>query len=142
MADWNIHLGVSTRRIYETLIYAYMSIYVNICQYIHSKFVLQLQKFTCLLVSANGTFLLQLLKPVIRGCSGFHMWSKQLDNLNSEEILENTRCLNRYRTRQFFNNFTTNEDIATKFEADYRHIHLHFSHNERTSVQISLQYLH
>ena len=67
-----------------------------------------------------------------------------------------------------FNNFTTNEDIETKFEADYRHtlqthtadtryrhtlqthtadthyihIPLRFSHNERTPVQISLQYLH
>jgi len=30
-------------------------------------------------------------------------------------------CPTRYRTRHFFNNFTTNEDIATKFEADYRH---------------------
>jgi len=27
----------------------------------------------------------------------------------------------RYRTRHFFNNFTTNEDIATKFEADLPH---------------------
>jgi len=47
----------------------------------------------------------------------------------------------RYRTRHFFNNFTTN-DTATKFEAYYRHIPLHFSHNERTPVQISLQCLH
>jgi len=30
-------------------------------------------------------------------------------------------CPTRYRTRHFFNNFTTNEDIATKFEEDYRH---------------------
>jgi len=29
-----------------------------------------------------------------------------------------TGCPTRYQTRQFFNNFTTNEDIATKFEAD------------------------
>ena len=29
-----------------------------------------------------------------------------------------TRCPSRYRTRHFFNNFTTNEDIKTKFEAD------------------------
>ena len=29
-------------------------------------------------------------------------------------------CPTRYRTRHFFNNLTT-EDIATKFEADYRH---------------------
>jgi len=48
----------------------------------------------------------------------------------------------RYRNWHFFNNFTTNEDIATKFESDYRQIPLHFSHNERTAVQISLQYLH
>ena len=27
----------------------------------------------------------------------------------------------RYRTRHFFNNFTSNEDIATKFEADLPH---------------------
>ena len=44
-------------------------------------------------------------------------------------------CPTRYRNRHFFNNFTINEDIATKFEAGYRHIALHFSHNERTLVQ-------
>jgi len=47
-------------------------------------------------------------------------------------------CPTRYRTRHFFNNFSTNEDIAKKFEADYRHIPLQFSHNERTPVQISV----
>jgi hypothetical protein len=30
-------------------------------------------------------------------------------------------CLTRYQTRQFFNNCTTNEDIATKFEAGLPH---------------------
>jgi len=30
-------------------------------------------------------------------------------------------CPTRYRTRHFFNNFTTNEDIATKLEADIPH---------------------
>jgi hypothetical protein len=35
------------------------------------------------------------------------------------QILRNTTgCPTRYRTRHFFNNFTTNEDIATQFEAD------------------------
>jgi len=48
----------------------------------------------------------------------------------------------RYRTRHFFNNFTTNEDIATTTDTHYRHIPLHFSHNERTPAQISLHYLH
>ena len=33
----------------------------------------------------------------------------------------NTGCPTRYRTRHLFNNFTTNEDIATKFEADLPH---------------------
>ena len=37
---------------------------------------------------------------------------------------------------------TANGDVATKFDADYRHIPLHFSHNESSPVQISLQYLH
>jgi len=32
-----------------------------------------------------------------------------------------TECPTRYRTRHFFNNFTTNEDITTKFEADLPH---------------------
>ena len=34
---------------------------------------------------------------------------------------ESTVCPTRYRTRHFFNNFTTNEDIATKFEANLPH---------------------
>jgi hypothetical protein len=32
-----------------------------------------------------------------------------------------TGCPTRYRTQNFFNNFTTNEDIAKKFEADLPH---------------------
>jgi len=32
-----------------------------------------------------------------------------------------TGCPTCYRTRHFFNNFTTNEDIATKFESDLPH---------------------
>ena len=43
-----------------------------------------------------------------------------------------TLCPTRYWTRHFFNTFTTNEDIATKFEADYRHITLHFPHSGRS----------
>jgi hypothetical protein len=31
----------------------------------------------------------------------------------------NTGCPTRYRNRHFFNNFTTNEDIAAKFERTY-----------------------
>jgi len=32
-----------------------------------------------------------------------------------------TGCPTRYRTRHFFNNFTTNEDIATKIEEGKSH---------------------
>jgi hypothetical protein len=32
-----------------------------------------------------------------------------------------TGCPTRYRTRHFFNNSTTNEDTATKSEADFPH---------------------
>ena len=39
----------------------------------------------------------------------------------SKYLENNIACPTRYRTRHFFNNVVTNEDIATKFEADYRH---------------------
>jgi len=32
-----------------------------------------------------------------------------------------TGCPTRYQTQRFFNNLTTNEDIATKFKADLPH---------------------
>ena len=35
--------------------------------------------------------------------------------------LDYTECPTPYRTLHFFNNFTTNEDIATKFEANLPH---------------------
>jgi hypothetical protein len=38
-----------------------------------------------------------------------------------------TGCPTTYQTRQFFNNFTTNKDIAQQLGAHYRHIPVHFS---------------
>jgi len=43
--------------------------------------------------------------------------AKQIRNVKKT----NTVCPTRYRTRHFFNNFTTNEDIATKLEANLLH---------------------
>ena len=44
------------------------------------------------------------------------------DNFPLKNVsLVSTVCPTRYRTWHFFNNFTTNEDIATKFEADLPH---------------------
>jgi hypothetical protein len=46
-----------------------------------------------------------------------------------------TECPTRYQTRYFFNNFTTNEDIATKFKADLPHCVRNVREKERTPVQ-------
>ena len=35
--------------------------------------------------------------------------------------VSDTGCPTRYRTRYFFNNSNTNDDIATKFEKEYVH---------------------
>ena len=52
------------------------------------------------------------------------------------------QCPTRYRTRNFFNNSKTNEDIATKFEQDY----VRCVRNEEKCVcsvcKISFQYPH
>jgi hypothetical protein len=45
--------------------------------------------------------------------------STVLSSYNTTET--STECPTSYRTRHFFDNFTTNEDIATKFEADLPH---------------------
>jgi len=34
-------------------------------------------------------------------------------------MLRYTRCPTRYRTRHFFNNSNTNEDVGTRFEREY-----------------------
>ena len=92
-----------------------------------------------------GKYINEELMKVWEECVGITKQpTNQLANCN-RVLLDKSRlsafytgCPTRYRTRHFFNNFTSSEDIATKFEADYRHIPLHFSHNERTAVQISL----
>jgi hypothetical protein len=57
-----------------------------------------------------------------------------------------TVCPTRYRTRHFFSNWLAGRPllrvatIKRTTDTHYGHIPLHFSHNERTPVQISLQY--
>jgi hypothetical protein len=51
-------------------------------------------------------------------------------------------CPTTYQIRQSFNNFTTNEIIATKFETDFSHRSSSILTHERTPVQVSFQYLH
>ena len=64
-------------------------------------------------------------------------------NLHSRDsLIYYTACPTRYRTRHFFGNSNTNEDIATKFEHEY----VRCVRNEEECVcsplQISLQYPH
>jgi len=51
-----------------------------------------------------------------------HNGSKKFTVLGRQSagyVTEDTVCPTRYRTRNFFNNSNTNEDIATKFEQEY-----------------------
>jgi hypothetical protein len=86
--------------------------------------------------------------PVIKDCQQlrgevhdyFKLQTRHFPS-SAEEINTNTVCPTTYQTRQFFNNFTTNEDIAKQLGA------LHtpsssFLTYEHAPVQISLQYLH
>jgi hypothetical protein len=51
---------------------------------------------------------------------------------------DNTGCPTRYQTQHFFNNFNTNEDIATKFEQEYVLLfHISFFFNFRCNILIS-----
>jgi len=43
----------------------------------------------------------------------------QLKHFIIQQMHKYTGCPTRYRTRHFFNNFATNEDIATKLEEDH-----------------------
>jgi hypothetical protein len=51
-------------------------------------------------------------------------------------------CATRYRTRLAGGPLLRVATIRRTTDTHYRHIPLHFSHNERTPVQSSLQYLH
>jgi len=53
-----------------------------------------------------------------------------------------TVCPTRYRTWQAGRPLLHVATIRHTIDTHYRHIPFHFSHNERTPVQISLQYLH
>ena len=52
---------------------------------------------------------------------------------SSSDVTSCIGCPTRYRTRHFFNNFTTTEDIETKFEAlQTRTTDIHYTHTLRT----------
>jgi len=59
--------------------------------------------------------------------------------------LQNTVCPTHYQTPHFWLAGGPLLRVATircTTDTHYRHIPFHFSHNKRTPVQISLQYLH
>jgi len=61
---------------------------------------------------------------------------------DSNKVRAYTVCTTHYRSRHFFNNSNSNEDIATKFEQEYVRCVRNFLHNEVSPLQISLQYPH
>jgi len=65
--------------------------------------------FVLLVYIVNACFSILFLSILCTCCSHFSMYCF---------ISFTKECPTRYQTRHFFNNFTTNEDIATKFEAD------------------------
>jgi len=68
------------------------------------------------------------------------------DNVKYQIVIKifpyNTVCPTRYRTRHFFNNSNTNEDIATKFEQEYVRCVKNEGGYVGSPIQILLQYLH
>ena len=61
------------------------------------------------------------LSPCLLYCSRAALIDRQCQSDPCPPMLIYTECPTHYRTPHFFNNFTTNEDIATKFEADWPH---------------------
>jgi hypothetical protein len=76
------------------------------------------------------------------GCQGPTCHGKAAEIERKMGNCKCTVCPTRYRTRHFFNNLYIVATIMRTTDTHYKHIPLHFSHNERTPVQISLQYLH
>jgi hypothetical protein len=64
--------------------------------------------------------------------------------MNEAEFTSNhtTGCTIRYRTRHFFNNSNTNEDIATKFEQEYGRCVRNEEECVCSVLKILLQYPH
>jgi len=60
-------------------------------------------------------------KHILRICNTYCSFYCNNDNENAPQSYFIQSVPLRYRIRHFFNNFTTNDDIATKFEAHYRH---------------------
>ena len=74
----------------------------------------------------------------------FHVYCLQLNLgvFNGVLRTDYTVCPTHYRTRLAGGPLLRVATIRRTTDTHYRHIPFHFSHNERTRVQISLQYLH
>jgi len=58
-------------------------------------------------------------------------------------ILRYTVCPTRYQTRHFFNNFTTNEDVAMTTDTHYRHTtDTHYGHTHTTDTDTHYTHTH
>ena len=68
--------------------------------------------------------------PVDETCWTFQVLRDPFLQTKVETAVYDTECPTRYWTRHFFNNYNTNEDIATKFEQDYS-LFFHISYTMR-----------
>jgi len=89
---------------------------IHIYLFTYNTFIKLLYMFRALPCSSSGG----LRRDCIYAASGIVTVCRWLPCTPVENRVY-TECPTRYRTRHFFNNFTTNEDITTKFEAHLHH---------------------
>ena len=70
------------------------------------------------------------------------MKTHEVKGQTNQHAVSYTVCPTRYRTRHFFNNFNTNEDIATKFEQECVRCVRNEEERACSLLQIPLQYPH
>jgi hypothetical protein len=82
------------------------------------------------------------VRPVqsLSACTGVHFTFLPILTSSKEKLYKG--CPIRYLSRHFFIILPLMRILQRNLKWTYRHIPLHFSHNELTPVQISLQYLH
>jgi hypothetical protein len=97
------------------VVWAFVLRYIVIVGLLFYFFVMPAKKKKCYRAETVGVVKMEL--DVMVGC--VLIWVHRFHNRYL--ITYSTGCPTRYRNRHFFNNFITNENIATKFEAHLTH---------------------
>jgi len=102
--------------------------------------IISLRCVTCQKTNIDRQQCKMLNEGILRDC-GIHT-TLYTHTYISVSYKHYTVCPTRYRTRLFFNNSNTNEDIATKFEQEYVRCVRNEEECDCSPLQISLQYPH